>query len=65
MTITLWKMDHSAIDNQVMEDQNALDYLRGCGLLKFFKMQGMKENTWFLEFRIHYWSAKDDTFMID
>lgn len=48
-----------------MEDENALDALRGCGLLEFFKMPNMKANTWFIELLIHYWSVEDDAFMID
>lgn len=48
-----------------MEDQNALDSLRGCGLLKFFKMPNMKENTRLLELLILYWSAEEDVFVID
>lgn len=65
MTITWHEREHSAIDNQVMEDQNALDALRGCDLLKFFKVPNMKVNTRLLELLIHYWSAKDDAFVID
>ena len=62
----MWReSEHSAIDNQVMEDQNTLYALRGCGLLKFFKMPNMKENTRLLELLIHYLSAEDDAFMID
>ena len=48
-----------------MNNPNAVDALRGCGLLKFFKMPNMKENTRLLEMLIHYWSIEDDSFMID
>ena len=48
-----------------MNDQIALDALRGCGLLKIFKMPNMKANTCLLELLIHYWSVEDDAFMID
>lgn len=48
-----------------MNDPNALDALRGCGLIKFFKMPNMKANTRLLEMLIHYWSIEDDSFMID
>lgn len=64
-TITWHEREHSAIDNQVMEDQNALDALRGCGLLEFFKIPNMKVNTRLLVLRIHYWSAEEDAFVID
>ena len=65
MAITWRERERSAIDNQVMEDQNALDALRGCGLLKFFKIPNMKENTRLVELLIHYWSAEEDAFVID
>jgi len=48
-----------------MNDQNALDALRGCSLLKFFKMANMKANTRELKLLIHYRSVEDDAFMID
>ena len=53
------------MDDEVMNDPQALDASRGCGLLNFFKMPNMKENTHLLEMLIHYWSIKDDSFMID
>ena len=65
MSITLCEIEHSAIDNQVMEDKNELDSLQGCGLLKFFKMLNMKSNTRLLEILVHYWSEKEDAFVID
>ena len=48
-----------------MNDPNALDALRGCGFLKFFKLKNMKANTHLLEMLIDYWSIDDDSFMID
>lgn len=65
MIVTWREREHTTIDNEVMNDQHALDALRGCGLLKIFKMQNMKANTHFLEMLNHYWSIKDDAFMID
>jgi len=52
MTITWREREHITIDNEVMKDQNALDALRGCGLLKLFKMPNMKANTRLLELLI-------------
>lgn len=49
MTITWREREHTTIDNEVMNDQTTLDALRGCGLLKFFKMPNMKVNTHLLE----------------
>ena len=65
MTITWREREHSAIDNHVMEDKNALDALRGYGSLKKFKIPNIKDNTRLLELLIHYWSAEDDALMID
>lgn len=65
MSITWREREHTTIDNEVMNDQNALDALRGCGLLKFLKIPNMKANMRLLELLIHYWSAEDDAFMID
>ena len=65
MTITWKEREHATIDDEVMNDQQALDALRGCGLLKIFKMPNMKANTRLLEMLIHYRSIEDDAFMID
>ena len=65
ITITWREREHTTIDNEVMNDQKALDALRGCGLLKFFKMPNMKAKTCLLEMLIHYWSIEDDAFMIN
>ncbi len=64
MKITWREREHITIDDEVMNDQQSLDALRGCGLLKFFKMPNMKANTRSLEMIIHYWSIKNDAFMI-
>jgi len=65
MTITWREREHTTIDNEVTNDQNVLDALRGYGLLKFFKIPNMKANMLLLELLIHYWSEEDDAFMID
>lgn len=65
MTITWREREHTTIDNEVMNDQQASDALRGCVLFKFFKIPNMKANTRLPEMLIHYWSVEDDAFMID
>lgn len=65
MPVTWREREHALVDDEVMNDPNALETLRGCGFLKFFKMPNMKENTRWLEMLIHYWSIEDDSFMID
>ena len=65
MTITWREREHAAVDNEVMNSPEALDALRGCGLLKFFKLPNMKENTRLLEMLINYWDVDEEAFMID
>lgn len=65
MTISWREHEHSAIDNEVMQDQQSLDVLQNCGLLKFFKMPNMKSNVRLLEMLVNYWEPKEDCFIID
>lgn len=65
MSITWREREHSAIENEVMDDQLALNTLKECGLLKFFKIPNMKANTRLLEILIHYWDLEEDAFIID
>ena len=65
MTITWREREHSAIDNEVMQDQQSLNILRNCGLLKFLKMLNMKSNIRLLEMLVNYWEPEEDCFKID
>ena len=65
MTVTWREREHSAVDNEVMGNDEALDALRGCGLLKFFKLPNMKANTRLLEMLIYYWDIEEEAFMFD
>jgi len=65
MPITWREREHTAVDDEVMNDPSALDALRGCGLLKFFKLPNMKANTRLLEMLLDYWHIEEDAFMID
>lgn len=65
MTVTWREREHTTVDDEVMNDPDALDALRGCGLLKFFKLLNMKANTHLLEMLIDYWNIEEDAFMID
>ena len=65
MTLTWSEREHSAVDNEVMNNDEALDALRGCGLLKFFKLPNMKANTRLLQMLIDYWGVEEEAFMID
>lgn len=65
MTITWREREHAAVDNEVMNDPEALDALHGCGLLKFFKLLNMKANTRLVEMLIDYWDTEEEAFMMD
>ena len=65
MSVTWQEREHTTVDDEVMNDPDALEALRGCGLLKFFKLPNMKANTRLLEMLIDYWDIEEDAFMID
>ena len=65
MTISWREREHSAIDNEVMQDQVSLNILRNCRLLNFFKIPNMKSNVWLLEMLVNYWELEEDYFIID
>ena len=65
MSISWRESEHSAIENEVMEDQNSLDVLRNCGFIKFFKIPNMKSNVRLLQMLVDHWEPKEDIFMID
>lgn len=65
MTIRWREREHSAIENEVMQDQQSLDILRYCRLLNNFKMKNMKTNTRLLEILVNYWGPDEDYLMID
>lgn len=65
MPVTWREREHTTVDDEVMNDPDSLDALRGCGLLKFFKLPNMKANTCLLEMLIDYWNIEEDAFMID
>lgn len=65
MQVTWREREHALVDDEVMNDPNALEALRGCGLLNFFKMPNMKANTCLVKMLIHYSIIEDDSFMID
>ena len=65
MNISWREREHSAIENEVMQDQWSLNVLRNCGLLKFFKMPNMKSNVRLLEMLVNCWEPEEDCFIID
>ena len=65
MSISWREREHSAIDNEVMEDQTSLDILQTCGLFKFFKIPNMKSNVHLLQMLVDHWESEEDCFIID
>ena len=65
MTISWREREHSAIDQEVMQDRASQNILRNCGLFKFFKMPNMKSNARLLEMLVNYWEPDQDCFVID
>ena len=65
MPVTWHEREHAEVENEVMNSLEALDALRGCGFLKFFKLPNMKANMRLLEMLIDYWDVDEEAFMID
>ena len=65
MPVTWREREHTAVDDEVMNSPEALDALRGCDLLKLFKLPNMKANKRLLEMLLDYWNIEEDAFMID
>ena len=65
MTISWREREHSAIDQEIMQDRASQNILWNCGLFKFFKMPNMKSNDRLLEMLINYWDPEEEYFMID
>lgn len=59
------KKENIDVDNEVLNDQEALDRLKNCGLLKLLIMPNMRTLTRLLEMLIHYWGPEQELFIID
>ena len=55
MSIRWWKREHEDVDNDILENVDALDALRNCGLLKFFMCLGIHTQHELLQLMIGYW----------
>ena len=64
MTLTWREREHSAVDNEVMGNDEALEALQGCGLLKFFLTPRLRAQPNLLEFLIRAWNPVDGKFTI-
>ena len=56
--------DHEEEDYFVRNDLGMLMALRQCGLLKLFKIQGMRAQLRLLENLVHMWDVNEQTFHV-
>jgi hypothetical protein len=49
-------------DSMALNDLGTIDSLRQCGLLNFFKVQGMRAQRRLLEYLVHMWDAEKQLF---
>jgi hypothetical protein len=56
--------EHEDDDSMALNDPGTIDALRQCGLLKFFKIQGMRAQRRLLEYLVHMWDADQQVFHV-
>lgn len=57
--------EHTDANNAISKDQELLDGLKNCGLLKFFMTLDMKTHTRLLDMLVYYWDIDQGIFIID
>ena len=62
MVIEWREREHSDDDDIILGDPGAINALRQCGLLKFFKVPNMKAQKQLLRMLIEYWDPIDESF---
>ena len=62
MTITWREREHEEQDIIAMNDQGTIRALRDCGLLKYFKLLGMRQQIELLEFLVRAWDPTKEAF---
>lgn len=61
-----WKeREHELNDQVALGDQDTMDALRNCGLLKFFRCPGMQAQPMLLERLVAMWDADSQVFMVE
>ena len=59
-----WKeRGHETEDHQVMQDEDYIDSLQACGLLKLFMIPGIKAQAELLQHLISWWDVDCHLFM--
>ena len=60
-----WKeRGNEIVDSQGANDPNTMQYLRECGLAKFFLVQGMRAQIFLLDHLIGIWDPKQKYFQV-
>jgi hypothetical protein len=54
--------EHEEDDSMALNDLGTINALRQCGLLKFFKIQGMRAQRRLLEYLVHMWDSEQQVF---
>ena len=64
MTITWREREHEEQDMIDLNDSSTVRALRYCGLLKYFKLSGMRQQIELLEFLVRAWDPMIEAFHI-
>ena len=64
LTITWREREHEEQYMIALNDSGTVRALRDCGLLKYFKLSGMRQQTELLEFLVQAWDPKIEAFHI-
>jgi hypothetical protein len=56
--------EHKEDDILALNDLRTVNSLQQCGLLKFFKVQGMRAQRRLLEYLVHMWDSKQQVFHV-
>ena len=63
--MVIWKeREHETSDVQATNDPPTIEALRNCGLLKYFRVPGMKAHIWLLEYIISMWDPNQEHFVV-
>ena len=65
MVVEWREREHSDDDDLILVDPGAINALKQCGLLKFFKVPNMKAQKQLLRKLIEYWDPVDESFTLD
>ena len=64
-SLVIWKeREHETTDFQSINDPTTIEALLNCGLLKYFRVLGMKSYVCLLEYIIDMWDPKQHHFVV-